>query len=117
MNIFFGDEQAEAFKDKYTILELDQVRFGNSGQVMTAYCIVETVPILEMVNLANLKDLHKNLMANYRKRDWNFCEQAIEHLMGAWNKELDSFYEDILTRIAGLKQQELDDTWDSVIQK
>ena len=40
--------------------------------------------------------LHKELVENHIKKDYNFCEQAVEHLMGKFKGELDSYYQHIL---------------------
>jgi hypothetical protein len=60
--------------------------------------VVEQIPITELSTVESLKDLHANLITNYAKQDWNYCEQAIEHLMGKWGGEVDSFYMELKTR-------------------
>ena len=115
MNIIFDKSHLEELQNKYTVLELDTIRIESTGQQRTAYCVVENVPILEMSQVESFKNLHANLIDNYRKQDWNYCEQAIEHLMGKWNRELDSFYTDILHRVLGYKAEPPGDNWDWVI--
>jgi hypothetical protein len=61
--------------------------------------------------------MHVNLIRNYGQRRWNYCEQAIEQLMGKWGSELDSFYIELAARIANLKTQTLNDTWSGIIEK
>ena len=90
MHIIFGEEQAQALADKYTVLELDTLRFGANGPVATAYCVIEQIAINDLPKVPSMKNLHSELMVNYRKRDWNFCTQALEHLTGFWGKESDS---------------------------
>lgn len=109
MNIIFGREQAESMQDKYTILELDTFKVGD--QIVTAFCAVGSIPIMEMPKIESMKSLHINLLENYRKCDWNFCEQALEHLVGFWNHELDTFYDTITQRIKENKNRELDNNW------
>ena len=116
MNIIFGDNIA-TIEDKYTVLELDTFRIGPSGPTNTAYCVLELIPVHEMVEAESLINLHHNLMENYKKRDWNYCEQALEHLMGKWGGELDTFYSELSIRIAKLKTLSLTDEWSPVIQK
>ena len=116
MNIIFGENIA-AIEDKYTVLELDTFCIGADGPVNTAYCVIEIIPLEEMSETESLKALHHNLMQNYKKRDWNFCEQALEHLMGKWGGELDTFYSELSIRIAKLKTLSLTDEWSPVIQK
>ena len=115
MNIIFDKSHLEELESKYTVLELDTIRSESTGQQRTAYCVVENVPILEMAQIESFRNLHANLIDNYRKQNWNYCEQAIEHLMGKWNRELDSFYMDLLHRVEGYKAESPGDNWDSVI--
>ena len=117
MNIIFGKDRVKEVEDKYTVLELDTIRLEGSGVEFTAYALVESIPIMEMNLLGNYKKLHLELMENYRKQNWNFCEQALEHLQGRWNGEIDSFYGVLAERIRELKSQELPQDWDGVIVK
>lgn len=114
MNIIFGREQAEAMKEKYTILELDTFKIGE--QIVTAFCAVDSMPIMEMPNIESMKSLHENLLIEFRKTNWNYCEQALEHLVGRWNHELDTFYDNIRQRIEHYKEKELNDDWWIVIK-
>ena len=115
MNIIFGDRVAELAQEKYTVLELDTFLVGD--QTATAYAVVEKIPLLEMTNLSHYKDLHDNLMREYQKRNWNYCEDAIGHLQGRWSTDLDSFYSELYQRIQNLKTQSLSDDWTGAIPR
>ena len=115
MNIIFGDNVAELAREKYTVLELDT--FLVDDQTATAYAIVEKIPLLEMTTLPHYQDLHENLMQEYQKRNWKYCEDAIGHLQGRWGTELDSFYSELHQRIQNLKTQSLDDSWTGAIPR
>ena len=115
MNIIFGDNVAELAREKYTVLELDT--FLVNGQTATAYAIVEKIPLLEMTTLSHYQDLHENLMREYQKRNWNYCEDAIGHLQGRWGTDLDSFYSELYQRIQNLKTQSLSDDWTGAIPR
>ena len=80
MNIIFGDNVAELAREKYTVLELDTFLIDGQDQSATAYAIVEKIPLLEMTTLPQFQDLHRNLMQEYQKRNWKYCEDAIGHL-------------------------------------
>jgi hypothetical protein len=109
MNIIFGREQAELMGENYTILELDTFKY--QGQLITAFCAVDQIPITDMPKVESMKELHQNLLIEYRKGDWNYCEQALEHLTGFWNHELETFYANLATRISKNKDKELEDGW------
>jgi hypothetical protein len=86
-------------------------------QTATAYAIVEKIPLQEMSTLGQFKDLHHNLMKEYRKRNWEYCEDALKHLQGRWNSEIDTFYGELYERVQTLKTQSLDDNWTGMIIK
>jgi len=115
MNIIFKENSTEIAK-KYTVLDLDTFLMPD-GSIHTACCVVENIPIEEMAHTNSLKELHAGLIENYAKRNWNYCEQAIEQLMGKWGGEVDSYYTDLRLRIQRLKPLNLDDSWSPLITK
>ena len=117
MHVILDSQQVAEFKDKYTLLELDTFNVVTGQAPVTAWCVIENIPFMEMNLIDNHKKLHRELMENYRKKNWNFCEQALEHLSGKWNGELDSFYGDLNSRIQKFKMQDPGDTWDGIIDK
>ena len=113
MNIIFGDNVADLAREKYTVLELDTFKFKET--TATAYAVVEQIPLQEMGIVSELLELHTNLMREYNNRNWKYCEDAIDHLSGKWNGELDTFYSELLDRVQTLKTQSLDDLWTGII--
>jgi hypothetical protein len=117
MNIIFGKENLPNTLEKYTILELDTIRILPVNQLVTAYCLVDAIPILNMPKAESMKNLHKNLLINYRKRDWNFCTQALEHLIGYWGADMDTYYTTLNQRIAKYTEQDPGESFDGIIEK
>jgi hypothetical protein len=117
MNIIFGTELAKQAQDRYTVLELDTFDLRPTDEVITAYCLVESIPLEEMPAIDKLKDLHSNLIAEYRKRNWRYCEDAIAHLTGKWHGELNTFYTDLLNRINQHKEHGVPDNWSANLVK
>lgn len=117
MHIILGKENAREVDAKYVVLELDSMLLSGSTEPVTAYCLVEKISLTEMLHLDSYITLHNNTMRNYRLKNWKYCEDALEHLMGRWNGELDTFYSELGTRIAKLKTQDLDENWTGVIDK
>ena len=115
MNIIFKTNLSE-LDQKYIVLDLDTFSLPD-GSEHTACCIIENIPITELPATENLKELHANLIKNYALKDWNYCEQAIEQLMGKWGGEMDSFYIELLTRIEKLKESDPDENWTPVIAR
>ena len=119
MNIIFGDTVAKEMGEKYTVLELDQMRIQQAGPVLNAYCVIEKdqLPVDEISQITNHINLHTKLMENYRKKNWSFCEQALEHLHGKWGGTLNSFYDEISGRIAKYKVEDPGPDWNGVYEK
>ena len=117
MNIIFGSELTEQIQTRYTILELDTFSLLPSNEVKTAYCLIQSIPLEEMIEIQSLKDLHSNLMVEYRKRNWRYCEDVIEHLTGKWGGEVDTFYSELYQRIQNLKLEDLPTDWTGCVHK
>ena len=115
MNIIFGDS-VKQIPDSYTCLELDTFRVPGSD-AMPTWCVVEKIPLNEFPLLDAHKKIHADLIRYYREQQWNYCEQAIQGLMGKWAGELDSFYTDLLQRVMHFKQHPPAADWDHVRTK
>jgi len=115
MNIILKQHLNDEYS-KYTVLDLDTFELAD-GTKHTACCVVENTPVKELAELPSLKLMHENLMKNLALKNWNFCEQAIEQLLGKWGGEVDTFYKDLETRVQNLKTQTLPDDWTPVIHK
>jgi len=102
--------------DKYTVLDLDTFSLPD-GSLHTACCVIENIPIFELGQTESLKALHANLLVEYGKQNWDYCDQAIEHLTGKWGGELDTFYVDLKARIDMYKTLDLGDNWSPIIHK
>ena len=114
MNIIFGDP-IESIPDSFTILPLDSFRAQDSTTPVTAWAVIEKIPLAELATSADNVKIHKELLEFYRQRQWNYCEHAIEGLMGHWNGELDSFYTNLLKRVMHLKENPPSDDWDGFV--
>jgi hypothetical protein len=113
MNIIFN-ELLPTVPDNYTVLELDTFNVVSENKTVTAYCVVEKIPLSDFDKIDAYKKIHADLITNYRRREWTYCEHAIEGLVGKWNGELDSFYADLLLRIQGYRQQPPGDDWTGI---
>ena len=114
MHIIFGST-AQEIPNSFTVLELDTFRMVKENRTDTAYCVVEKIPLTEFAMLDAYKKIHADLVQYYRQRQWNYCENAIEGLMGRWNGELDTFYSDLLARVTKFKENEPAEDWDGTL--
>lgn len=115
MNIMFEESITDEVRSKYMLLPLDTFYFASTEKNSVAYCLVEHTPIQEMFSVDQFMDLHQNLVKNYYLRNWNYCEQAIEQLLGKWNGEVDSFYTDMDVRVKAYKNQDPGTEWTGII--
>lgn len=116
MNIIFGEQEAQQLKNKYIVLELDTITIKNSAPT-PVYCVIENISMEELSKAENYINIHIALIENYKKRNWDFCQQSIEQLMGFWGGQVDSFYEILEKRISEYKQNEPDESWTGIIAK
>jgi len=117
MHIILGNANANVLREKYTLLELDMIKHDLNKPAQPAYCVLEDIPITELPELDQFSELHQKLVENYRRRNWNFCEQALEHLMGRWGGSVNTFYAELSQRIDKYKQEDPGEDWDYSIHK
>jgi len=117
MNIIFGGDLVDEIASKYTVVELDTIRVMPAGKLTTAYCVVEKIPLPELGRLDELKQLHHDMMTQYKTGDWVSCEKSLKILNHCWGTELDSFYEIMLKRVQDLQAREPGPDWDPVIEQ
>jgi hypothetical protein len=117
MKVIFGKQVAESLGDRMTVLELDTFFQPGLTDPITAYAVLEntSVPFPEIPVAEKQRELHNTMMLEYRRRNWNYCVQALEHLVGKWGGELDSFYEELSKRISQLQEANLPDDWTGIV--
>ena len=119
MQVIFGKQQADSLKEKFTLLELDTFMQDGLSEPITTYAVmsIADLQLQDIPNLAGLTDVHNTMLKEYRKRNWNFCHQALEHLHGKWGGQLDSFYKIFEDRIKDLESKDLPSDWDGTIAR
>lgn len=99
MYIILGKEAAERLRENYLVLDLETVMV--KGEAIPAYCVVEGegIPLVELPQIDQYRDLHANFVIEYNKGNYKFCLDAAEHLRGKFGGQLDTFYDEIVARI------------------
>lgn len=116
MHIIFG-ESAKDLDQKFTVLELDTIKFQQTGQTVTSYCLVENIPLGDFPVIDAYVKVHHDMMQAYRDQNWEYVETAIKGLSGKWNGEVDSFYEHLFQRVQHLKENPPGDNWEWAVVK
>lgn len=100
MQIIFGKQNADELRDRYTVLELEELPVEGHG-ILEAYCVVsiDAIGLTELPKLESLVKLHHDFLHGYKTNQYDYCLQCIEHLTGKFGGELDTFYEEIQRRI------------------
>jgi adenylate cyclase len=116
MNIIFGDTVKQV-AETHTVLELDTFKLMPSEQVVTSYCVIDNLPLAEFPQLEANKNIHQQLIAQYRQQNWEFCRSALHSLTGCWNGEMDTFYQHLAERIDDYSANPPGSAWDGVVTK
>jgi hypothetical protein len=117
MKIIIGEHNIDQIQEKYIVLELDKISAAGMSEPVSSYCLVDQAPLQDLLEMQQWKELHDNLIRNYRLKNWNYCVQAIEHLRGHWGGDLDSFYDDLAGRVGIYLEQDPGDSWSYVLQR
>jgi hypothetical protein len=99
MDIIFGKSNAEVLREKYTVLDLETIKVD--GQELEVYCLIpaDKISLGDLPQLEQWINLHNDFLNGYQTKQYDFCRQCIEHLMGKFGGEVDTFYEEISRRI------------------
>lgn len=116
MQIIISKDNVSEIQQKYIVLELDQFRTSEQPEPVSAWCLVDQVALPDLLEMQRWKDLHDNLIKNYRSKNWSYCAQALEHLHGRWSGELDSFYTELSLRVQACLQHPPGPDWSHVLE-
>jgi hypothetical protein len=115
MHIIFGDS-INHIPDSFTVLELDTFYVRERNENVKTYCVLEKIPLVEFATLEEFEQAHSELIKQYNLRNWTFCKNSIEALMGHWAGELDTFYQELEQRINNLIENPPGEEWTGVIE-
>ena len=116
MNIIFGDAIEQVSKT-HTVLELDTFKLMPSEQLVTSYCVIDNLPLAEFPRLESNKNIHQQLVEQYKQQNWEFCRSALHSLSGCWNGEMDTFYQNLAERVDDYLINPPGADWSGVIVK
>lgn len=99
MDIIFGRDNAEVLREKYTVLDLETITVDDVE--LEVFCLIpaDKISLGDLPQLEQWVTLHNDFLQGYATKQYDYCRQCIEHLMGKFGGEVDTFYEEILRRI------------------
>jgi hypothetical protein len=105
MQIIFGRENAERLRERYTVLDLETVE--KEGTSLEVFVLIpgDKIGLADLPQLDSWVKLHNDFLNGYKTKQYDYCRQCIEHLMGKFGGEVDSFYSIILERIEAEEAQ------------
>lgn len=112
MNIIFDEKTAKELAEKYTILELDTVMQPGLSEPVTLHALVEISNVADLATLAFFKEMHSDMIRDYKRGNWERAMELCGGLMGQFAAQLDSFYENVIDFCQ--KNAKLNSTWDGV---
>jgi hypothetical protein len=115
MNIIFDTEHIDQIKNNNILLELDTFYFTKLDKTATAYCVVENIKLTDFDKIEQHQRLHADMINAYKNKDFKLCHDLQQHLVGAFNGEIDSFYSELNNRITVLEASPMDQDWTPVI--
>jgi len=107
MEIIFGRENAEVLREKYTVLDLETIQYGEDKDI-EVFCLIsaEKIGLTDLSTLQHYIKLHNQFLEGYKNKNYDFCRQGIDVLRGQFGGELDTFYDEIARRINEIDPQE-----------
>ncbi len=117
MNVIYGEENLKDIQKKHTTLELDTIQHPESADTVTVYAVAgpDDISLENIIRLKQFIPVHEALIKNYKQQNWDFCEQAIQKLLGSINPFMDTFYIILLTRIVEQRSNPTEN-WSPVVK-
>jgi len=112
VKILLGPKTAEAIKDDYTILELDNIAVKGKTVGVQIYTVIDSK---SATTLAAQKH-HEVMHAKYRDQDFEAVMAYCKSLKPEFNGVMKDYYEMWIQRCEDLMQQDLPVNWDGVFR-
>jgi adenylate cyclase len=114
--IVLGPTTAERIGDEYFTLELDCIAVKGKKEGVTIYTVFENTNANAMVEWIMARETHSDMLALYRKQQWDQCIEICEQLKGEFDGNMDHYYELWIERIEEMRKANLPIDWDGVFR-
>lgn len=112
VKILLGPKTAEAVRDEYIILELDNIAVKGKTVGVQIYTIIDWKTQLTMAAQKH----HETMHAKYRSQDFDGAIAICNSLKVEFNGKMKDYYEIWIQRCEDLKAQDLPADWDGVFR-
>jgi adenylate cyclase len=115
--IVLGPVTAERVGDEFFTIELDCIAVKGKTEGVTIYTVLNMPSSGNSVTEWLLaREGHEEMLASYRRQDWDLAVQQVNDLIGEFDGQLDNYYSLWLERIEEMRQAGLPDNWDGVFR-
>jgi len=112
VKILLGPKTAEAVKDEYIILELDNIAVKGKTVGVQIYTIIDWKTQSTMAAQKH----HETMHAKYRSQDFDAVIAICNNLKAEFSGKMKDYYEMWIQRCEDLKNQDLPADWDGVFR-
>jgi len=112
--IVLGPVTAERIADEYFTLELDCIAVKGKKEGLNIFTVLPNTNAGGMPEWIMARETHDEMLAAYRRQDWETAVQLVNTLKGEFDGNMDHYYELWLERIEDMKNANLPKDWDGV---
>jgi len=117
LSLVIGSRTAERAKEKFATMEIDLIQVKGKKQPELVFTVLGRVEVAEDPRCNELRDLNAQMLAAYRKQQWDEAERLIERcrkLAGGFG--VDGLYEMYKERIAVYRAEPPPPDWTGVYE-
>ena len=117
LSLVIGSRTAERAKEKFATMEIDLIQVKGKKQPELVFTVLGRVEVAEDPRCTELRDLNAQMLAAYRKQQWDDAERLIERcrkLAGGFG--VDGLYEMYIGRIAVYRAEPPPPDWTGVYE-
>jgi adenylate cyclase len=117
LSLVIGSRTAERAKEKFATMEIDLIQVKGKKQPELVFTVLGRAEVAEDPRCNELRDLNTQMLAAYRKQQWDEAERLIERCRKvAGNFGVDGLYEMYLERIAVYRAEPPPPDWTGVYE-
>jgi adenylate cyclase len=117
LSLVIGSRTAERAKEKFSTMEIDLIQVKGKKQPEVVFTVLGRAEVAEDPRCGELRDLNAQMLAAYRKQQWDEAERLIERCRKvAGGFGVDGLYEMYMERIAVYRAEPPPPDWTGVYE-